>query len=94
MPLNFGKVGAALALITVAAFVLWLLFTSFFASETVEEDAGQTSSLPPPSATVIQGTTLRQHALEQINEDWLAAAAKRERLVCPAWSIATSAAPA
>ena len=52
MPLNFGKVGAALALITVAAFVLWLLFTSFFASETVEEDAGQTGSLPPPSATV------------------------------------------
>ena len=52
MPLNFGKVGAAIALITVAAFVLWLLFTSFFASETVEKDAGQTGSLPPPSASV------------------------------------------
>ena len=37
MPLNFGKLGAAIALITVAAFIGWLLFTSFFASETVEE---------------------------------------------------------
>ena len=40
MPLNFGKLGAAIALITVAAFIGWLLFTSFFASETVEEDVG------------------------------------------------------
>ena len=52
MPLNFGKIGAAIALLTVAAFVLWLLFTSFFASETVEEDAGQTGSLPALSASV------------------------------------------
>jgi hypothetical protein len=47
MPLNFGKLGAAIALITVAAFVLWLLFTTFFASETVE-DAGQTGALQAP----------------------------------------------
>ena len=40
MPLNFGKLGAAIALITVAAFIGWLLFTSFFASETVEDDVG------------------------------------------------------
>jgi hypothetical protein len=52
MPLNLGKMGAAIALLTVAAFVLWLLFTSFFASETVEEDAGQTGSLRAPSASV------------------------------------------
>ena len=45
MPLNFGKLGAAIALITIAAFIGWLLFTSFFASETVEEDVG-TLSVP------------------------------------------------
>ena len=50
MPLNFGKLGAAIALITVAAFISWLLFTSFFASETVEEDVG---ALSPP-ALVLQ----------------------------------------
>lgn len=51
MPLSFGKIGSIIALLTVAAFVLWLLFTSFFASETVEEDAGQTGSLSVSSAT-------------------------------------------
>ena len=45
MPLNFGKLGAAIALITVAAFIGWLLFTSLFASKTVDEDAG---TLPAP----------------------------------------------
>lgn len=39
MPLSFGKVGAFIALLTIAAFIGWLLFTSFFASETVEEEA-------------------------------------------------------
>ena len=38
MPLSFGKVGAFIALLTIAAFIGWLLFTSFFASETVEEE--------------------------------------------------------
>ena len=51
MPLSFGKIGSAIALITVAAFVLWLIFTSFFAGETVEQDAGQTGSLPVPTAS-------------------------------------------
>ncbi len=42
MPLSFGKIGALIALVTITAFILWLLFTSFFASETVEEeDAAQ-----------------------------------------------------
>jgi hypothetical protein len=50
MPLNFGKIGAAIALLTVAAFVLWLIFTSFFSGETVEEDAGQTGALSAPSS--------------------------------------------
>jgi hypothetical protein len=39
MPLSFGKIGAFIALFTIAAFILWLIVTSFFASETVEEDA-------------------------------------------------------
>lgn len=39
MPLSFGKIGAFIALFTIAAFILWLVITSFFASETVEEDA-------------------------------------------------------
>jgi hypothetical protein len=37
MPLHFGKIGAAIALLTVAAFVLWLLVTTFFATEQAEQ---------------------------------------------------------
>src|SRR5215470_2047569 len=37
MPLHFGKIFAAIALLTVAAFVLWLRFTTFFATERAEE---------------------------------------------------------
>jgi uncharacterized membrane protein len=33
MPLHFGKIGAAIALLTVAAFVAWLIFTTLFATE-------------------------------------------------------------
>lgn len=48
MPLSFGKVGAFIALFTIAAFIGWLVFTAFFASETVEEqDVG--GATPPPS---------------------------------------------
>jgi hypothetical protein len=32
MPLHFGKIFAAISLLTVAAFLLWLLFTTFFAT--------------------------------------------------------------
>jgi hypothetical protein len=45
MPLSFGKIGAFIALFTIAAFILWLLVTSFFASETVEEDAAKTGAI-------------------------------------------------
>jgi hypothetical protein len=45
MPLSFGKIGAFIALFTIAAFILWLLVTSFFASETVEEDAAATGAI-------------------------------------------------
>ncbi|MGV1014275.1 MAG: hypothetical protein ACOYB4_04825 [Methyloceanibacter sp.] len=45
MPLSFGKIGAFIALFTIGAFILWLLVTSFFASETVEEDAAPTGAI-------------------------------------------------
>jgi hypothetical protein len=45
MPLSFGKIGAFIALFTIAAFILWLIVTSFFASETVEEDAVNTGAI-------------------------------------------------
>jgi hypothetical protein len=45
MPLNFGKIGAAIALITVAAFVLWLIATTFFATEEAEQSIGPTGAI-------------------------------------------------
>ena len=52
MPLSFGKIGAFIALFTIAAFILWLLVTSFFASETVEEDAENTGALEFSGASI------------------------------------------
>ena len=40
MPLHFGKVFAAIALITVAAFMLWLIVTTFFATEEADQHQG------------------------------------------------------
>ncbi len=45
MPLHFGKIGAAIALLTVAAFVLWLIFTTFFATEQAEQRIDQTGAV-------------------------------------------------
>ena len=45
MPLHFGKIGAAIALLTVAAFVLWLIFTTFFATEQVEQKIERTGAI-------------------------------------------------
>jgi hypothetical protein len=45
MPLHFGKIGAAIALLTVAAFVLWLLFTTFFATEQADQEIEKTGAL-------------------------------------------------
>jgi hypothetical protein len=45
MPLHFGKIGAAIALLTVAAFVLWLVFTTFFATEQAEQKIEQTGAI-------------------------------------------------
>ncbi|HEX2447254.1 MAG TPA: hypothetical protein VHK26_03590 [Methyloceanibacter sp.] len=41
MPLHYGKIFAAIALLTVAAFVLWLLFTTFFATEQADQEIEQ-----------------------------------------------------
>ena len=41
MPLHFGKVFAAIALITVAAFMLWLIVTTFFATEEADRQIEQ-----------------------------------------------------
>jgi len=45
MPLNFGKIGAAIALLTVAAFVLWLLATTFFATEQADQKIEDTGAV-------------------------------------------------
>ena len=37
MSLHFGKIFAAISLLTVAAFLLWLLFTTFFATNQADE---------------------------------------------------------
>ncbi len=37
MPLHFGKIFAAIALLTVGAFIAWLLFTTLFATEQAEQ---------------------------------------------------------
>ena len=52
MPLSFGKIGAVIALITVAAFVLWLLATTFFATEEADQQIEQ------GRATTFDGATL------------------------------------
>ncbi|MFO7478148.1 MAG: hypothetical protein R6X03_07375 [Methyloceanibacter sp.] len=51
MPLHFGKVFAAVALITVAAFVLWLIATTFFATEEADQQIEQ-------GAITLDGATL------------------------------------
>jgi hypothetical protein len=45
MPLHFGKIGAAIAILTVAAFVLWLLATTFFATEEADQEVEQTGTI-------------------------------------------------
>jgi hypothetical protein len=42
MPLSFGTLGKAIALLVVAAFVLWLILTYFFATENAADEAEQT----------------------------------------------------
>jgi len=44
MPLHFGKIGAAIALLTVGAFIAWLLFTTLFATEQAEQKIEKTGA--------------------------------------------------
>lgn len=55
MPLRFGKVFALVALLTVAAFVLWLIWGSFFEGETVEEPAASNSVPTAAERLVLAG---------------------------------------
>ena len=53
MPLSFGAFGKAVAILIIAAFVAWLIFTYMFASEEAAVDAetiGAVEMLAPPSA--------------------------------------------
>jgi hypothetical protein len=45
MPLNFGKFGATIALLTVAGFVLWLIFTTFYATEQADQEIERTGAV-------------------------------------------------
>jgi hypothetical protein len=45
MPLSFGTLGKAIALLVVVAFVLWLVFIYGFASEEAAEDAEQSGAI-------------------------------------------------
>jgi mannitol-specific phosphotransferase system IIBC component len=44
MPLHFGKIFAAIALLTIGAFIAWLLFTSLFATEQAEQKIEKTGA--------------------------------------------------
>lgn len=46
MPLSFGPFGKAVAILIIAAFVLWLIFTYMFATEEVAEEAEDVGALP------------------------------------------------
>ncbi|MFD0985843.1 hypothetical protein [Methyloligella solikamskensis] len=52
MPLHFGKVGALIAIATITAFLLWLMFGAFFEGETVEDGAAMLGAKPVAASTV------------------------------------------
>jgi mannitol-specific phosphotransferase system IIBC component len=45
MPLHFGKIFAAIALLTVGAFIAWLLFTTLFGTEQAEQKIEKTGAV-------------------------------------------------
>jgi hypothetical protein len=45
MPLSFGAFGKAVAILVIAAFVLWLVFTYMFASEEAAIEAEQVGGI-------------------------------------------------
>lgn len=52
MPLNFGKIGATIALLIIAAFVLWLIITAFFATEEADEQIERSGAIELGSSLV------------------------------------------
>jgi hypothetical protein len=48
MPLSFGPVGKAIAILIIVAFVLWLIFTYFFATEEAAEEAEPVGAIEAP----------------------------------------------
>jgi phosphatidylserine decarboxylase len=45
MPLHFGKIFGAIAVLTVAAFVLWLIVTTWFATEQADQQIERTGAV-------------------------------------------------
>jgi len=45
MPLHFGKIFGAIAVLTVAAFVLWLIVTTWFATEEADQQIERTGAV-------------------------------------------------
>jgi len=50
MPLSFGAFGKAVAILVVAAFILWLIFTYMLASEEAAVETEQVGALPAAAA--------------------------------------------
>jgi hypothetical protein len=48
MPLSFGAFGKAVAILIIAAFVLWLIFTYMFASEEAAEETEPVGAIEAP----------------------------------------------
>jgi hypothetical protein len=56
MPLRLGKIAASIALLTIGAFILWLLFGSILTGERADQAAEQASgSMPAPPAPAQPG---------------------------------------
>ncbi len=48
MPLSFGTFGKAVAILIIVAFVAWLVFTYFFASEEAADEAASIGAVEQP----------------------------------------------
>lgn len=52
MPLHLGKIVASIALLTIGAFILWLLFGSILTGERADQAGG---TMPAPTAPAQPG---------------------------------------
>jgi hypothetical protein len=55
MPLHFGRIFAFIALVTIAAFVLWQLWRAIFAGETFDKPAELRHTEPPVTLLALGG---------------------------------------